>query len=216
MHRYHRQPARLFTTHLAICSIAVSHSCSYVRLFGVYGNLLDGGFPGIEIETEFDTFYELLDLLDEDQEETVDRLQEDLAAVIACPTSTMTILNPDEDYAALYFMNHIFALELNCERDEEGRAMATEETAYRLIGYTERGNIPDFLDWFPPGRQDRQTHHYLRALAVQYHLYLSFEKRMEKGDALVATHLAHPLLFNLAKAQYEELEKVGWGGETMC
>lgn len=199
----HKLPLHIFTTYLTVTAIMFNSEEEHALVFGIYGDMLDGGFQTIEFETDFNGLYELLSLA----EGQTDDVLEQLSNIIANPSEEpITIDIPD----GLYFEQHLFSFILIFEEGEDENAVVPENPSYLLCGYTERK--PYFrlfvnIDTIPKEGEER-LHYYSRVLSMQYHLYLSFIKKMRKQQALTFTGLSAPHIFGLAKAQYELLKPI--------
>lgn len=199
----HRLPLHIFTTHLAVSGIVFSSEDSIARVYAVYGDMLDGDLPTIEFETDFNGLYDLISLIDGQTDDVLEKL----STIIANPSDEPVSIDIP---GGLYFEHHIFSFILIEEEGDEENPAPPEDTTYLLGGYAERKPyFPLFsdLDKIPEDKEER-LHYYSRGLAMQYHLYVSFIKKMRKLQALTCSGLTAPHIFALAKAQYELLKPI--------
>jgi hypothetical protein len=193
----------IFTTYLGISSIVISHDNSNVLLFGVYGNQLDGNFYTIEIQTNFQTLYDLLSLLEDQAEEAIDALSN----AIANPTEDNQVI--DLSGKVIHFYEHIFGFIAFFRETEEGNRKVKEDGLYLLAGYAKKDPIhSDFNDLEIPTEGLELIEYYNSLLSMQYALFLSAVKQVDKLTSLVLSNLTDPTIFALAKAQYELEEKI--------
>lgn len=206
----HDQPDYLFTTYLSLSHIFLSHEHTQVSLLGVYGNLVTGEINEITIECDFEMLNDMLALVDDQAEQAI----ESLSYHITHPTSEIAVI--DLSCSGLHFEEHIFALQVIFEVDETGNSFMTEDVSYSLNGFVKRESIlPSFVEVTLPAGIAERALYYNQLLAMQYHLYLHFQKKTNTRQALVISNLVDPLVFALAKTQYElqaEARKKGqWG-----
>ncbi len=193
----------IFTTYLGISSIVISQDNSNVLLFGVYGDQLNGNFKTIEIQTNFQTLYDLLPLIEDQAEEAIDALSN----AIANPTEDIQVI--DLSGKEIHFHEHIFGFIAFFKENEEGNRKVKEDGLYLLAGYTKRGPIhSDFNDLEVPTEGLELIEYYNSLLSMQYTLFLSALMQVDRLTALVLSNLSDPTIFALAKAQYELEEKI--------
>jgi hypothetical protein len=193
----------IFTTYLGISSIVISHENSNVLLFGVYGNQLDGNFYTIEIQTNFQTLYDLLSLVEDQSEEAIDALSN----AIANPTEENQVIELSGQ--EIHFYEHIFGFIAFFREIQEGKGKVKEDGLYLLAGYTKKDPIhADFNDLEIPTEGLELIEYYNSLLSMQYALYLSAVNQVDNVTSLVLCNLTDPTIFALAKAQYELEQKI--------
>jgi hypothetical protein len=193
----------IFTTYLGISSIVISHENSNVLLFGVYGNQLDGNFYTIEIQTNFQTLYDLLSLINDQSEHAIDALSN----AIANPTEENQVI--DLSGKEIHFYEHIFGFFAFFRESEERKEKVKEDGLYLLAGYTIKDPIHSgFNDLDIPTEGLELIEYYNSLLSMQYALYLSAVKQVDKTTSQVLSNLTDPTIFALAKAQYDLEEKI--------
>jgi hypothetical protein len=195
----HPKPEHIFTTYLAISHIILTPDSHHVFLMGVYGNMLDGEIYTLEFECGFELLNDLLPLVDEQAEQAI----EALAQHIAHPSEEHNTIDLS-DSGGLHFESHAFALQVIHEEDEEGRPYLPEEPSYQLVGFIPLPSfLPEFMGELLPADPASRIAYYNRLLAMQYAFYLSFQKTMKEEMAKVRAHVYDPVVWTLAKTQYE-------------
>jgi hypothetical protein len=195
----HHKPEHIFTNYLAISHIILTADSHHVFLMGVYGNMLDGEIYTIEFECGFELLNDLLPLVDDQAEQAI----EALAQHIAHPSEEHNTIDLS-DSGGLHFETHAFALQVIHEEDEEGRTYLPEEPSYQLVGFIPLPSfLPEFMGEYFPTEPSSLVLYYNRLLALQYAFYLSFQKTMKEELAKMRSHLYDPLVWTLAKMQYE-------------
>ena len=142
MRNPHHYPNYVFTTYLTLAYIHFSRETSDVRLFGCYGNMVDGDTQTIEIETDFVTLNDLPAEAGPEAEEAIDLISKELSdPTIDDPFIDLT------DQGGLTLCDHIFAFLLMADVDDDGNMLESDEYHYRLTFHTKRENIvPEFWD----------------------------------------------------------------------
>jgi hypothetical protein len=199
MHDPHKNPGHIFTTYLDLSHIFFSQHSSEVTLLGCYGDLLDLDMKSISIETDFTALNDLLAEAGFEAEYAI----EQIATLLSQPNSGDSVIDLCDE-GGIHLSNHIFALMMIAETDEEGNVEESEEYSYRLVAVTPRENlIPDFIDLdFPVTDQERSTYFNL-LLALRYRVYLTCIEIRDENTALFYSNLTDPLFFNLARTAYE-------------
>ncbi|MGZ3951502.1 MAG: hypothetical protein ACXVBZ_08900 [Flavisolibacter sp.] len=201
MHYPHNSPNHIFTTYLDLSHIFFSKSSSEVGLLGCYGNMLNLEMESISIETDFATLNDLLAVAGPEAEGTI----EQLSKLLSEPTSENMSIDLC-DYGGIHLHEHIFALMMIDDNDEESELDESKEDKYAILAYTPLDNlIPEFIDWeVPVTPQDRAA--YIHSLLIlKYKTYLTCRKKHDESTSLIMSDLTNPLLFNLAEAQYDIL-----------
>ena len=199
MHDPHKSPNHIFTTYLDLSHIFFSQNTSDVTLLGCYGDLLDLDMKSIAIETDFATLNDLLAEVPYEAECTIDRISELLSR--STPDDHVIDLC---DEGGIHFSDHIFALMLIMETDEEGNPEESEEYSYRLVAVTPRDNlIPDFIEVDLPSTDQERTTYLNSLLALRYQVYLTCIEKLSENSSLIYSHLTDPTYFTLAKTTYE-------------
>lgn len=199
MNEPHKNPNYIFTSFLSISHLFISHNSSAVTILGCYGNLLSGEIENISIETDFATLNDLLNEIGAEADEAI----EQVAKLLSKPTDENGVIDLT-DSGGLSFSDHIFALLVIHEEDEEGKIIETEENSYHLNAYMKRQNIlPDFIENMIPENVSERSNYFNTLIAMQYHIYLASRKKQEENIALINANLTDPFYFNLAKTQYE-------------
>jgi hypothetical protein len=202
MHDPHTYPSHIFTNQLNLSHIVISHTTFDVTLLGCYSDLLDFGMPTIAIETDFASLNDLLFLAGEEAEPVIERISKCLLSA----AGDETILDIT-DGGGLCFSEIMFSFLLLNEGEVKIPELA--EHTYVLsswIPYDE--SFPGLVDDKPPQDPGKRIAYFNSVLAIQYHFYLAYKKRMDHTSALFTSNLSHPLAFNLAQTQYE-LQKSG-------
>jgi hypothetical protein len=205
MHDPHMYPSHIITTQFHISHIFISHETSDVSLLGCYADMLDPqGMRPIAVDTDFTTLNDLLTDYGPEAEDTIDQLSK----LLTQPSDEDPMIDLTDE-GGLYFSDHIFSFMVMFDTDELGKIHEPEEYTYRLLAYTPRENIiPDFTGSHPPETHQERSAYLNSLFAMQFHLYLSCRKTLDKATALIYSNLTDPLAFNLAQTQYE-LQKSG-------
>lgn len=211
----HRHPANIITNHLVVTALAVWHHEDFVWLLGFYGDpASDMDLKEIEIECTFDELNTLLTELSRGSEmysdyaERAEEVMEELAEVLTHPGEEEDILNliaerPDP----LYFHEHVFSLALIHEV-EDGRYVVPPKPAYMIRGYTRRApGWPKWEEGCMADTKEEAAAHLARLMVLRYGLFLAFNGRVLRPEALTIAGLTDPQLFALARVQYELLEE---------
>ena len=204
MIHFHKTPERIFTNHLGFTGVVVNAENDTVLMIGVYHDMLTGDFKTVEIETPFEKMYRLL------SEEKTD----DDADVFLKPITTY-LKDPDEEQKefiaemGVTYLEQIFCLRLIIEVDEEGNLCMDDEPRYALEGYMP-SYMFQFLEFQLPDEEKELTAYYNELLAMRYYVYRHFmNQKMKKRLALHVAGLEDPLLFQMSKRTFEEME-VKW------
>ncbi len=118
---HHENPAHIITSYLAITSIVVSHDDDTVKIFGLYGNLVDPGMPTIEFHLSFYQLNELLSAITEQADNAIDQI----AKALTEPQDDHSVINVTKQ-GGLHFANHLFAFQVVYEEDENGHVTITD------------------------------------------------------------------------------------------
>lgn len=185
-------------------------------LLATYLNLCTGEPDHIVVQTDFETLNKLLAEVPEQSEKLVNSLAEKLA-VGGRDTEYIDLLEDDDEYVGIDFMEHIFSLEQVTKEEEEGEEEDEEENEendeneeqynendqYELFCYIPREEIlPHFLEWEIPTTDKGWAEHYNRVLVMQYIIYLKLSQSEDEERALISSNLMDPIMFYAAKAQY--------------
>jgi hypothetical protein len=136
-------------------------------------------------------------------DEQAEQAIEALAQHIAHPSEEHNTIDLS-DSGGLHFESHAFALQVIHEEDEEGRPYLPEEPSYQLVGFIPLPSfLPEFMGELLPADPASRIAYYNRLLALQYAFYLSFQKTMKEEMAKVRAHVYDPVVWTLAKTQYE-------------
>jgi hypothetical protein len=204
MYDFHKHPTHVVTNYLGLSGVTISHVDASVRLYGLYGNLLDGKDIIFEFETDFETLNELLEMGEEIMEGQKDDAITAIAGALTHPVGDDEFIDM-EDKGGLWFYDHLFLFQAIGKGDEEGAGTEEGQPCYILHGYVERGALlPMWIDLdFTHPDPEQRVQHYNRILALQYHFYALFVKKIRKSQALHFCGLINPLVFSLARELYE-------------
>jgi hypothetical protein len=193
---FHKNPCCVITSYLDVCHLYISDEGDDVSLIGCYGNIINGSFVPVLVETDFKTFYELLSEINPS-----DNLLAAIEKRVAAPSEKNELIEMVDD--VLCFTDHIFSLGIICEEDDFGNLTHSEENAYLLQAYIKRQELlSDFPSFNLPKGKMELSRYYNRLFAIKYHFYLHIQKTNGPEIALQFTHLTDPLAFSTAKAQY--------------
>lgn len=208
---YHH-PQTIITNNLELTGIAVWHKEDWVVLMGFWGDMIHAELGNdIEIQCSFDQLNTLLSELSQgsrffrEQAARAEEVMDELAELLTHPGEEEWGLLDLCEKDPLYFAEHVFSFDLLCEGADGDRY--PREPRYELRGYTRRQKgWPMWEDlWLPEAREERSAY-WLQLLVLHYGLFLAYEGRVPRPEALVLAGLSDPLLFELARVQYEQLE----------
>jgi hypothetical protein len=204
MHDPHKNPNYIFTNCLHISHVFLSHEDSQVTLLGCYNDMLDDGMRTISIETDFATLNDLLAEYGPEADDTI----EQIATLLSHPTKEDPMIDLCDE-RGLSFSGFIFAFMMIMDTDEEGNPRELGEYNYLLTAYVKTENIfPEFCSYVPLADGAERVAYLNSLLAMQYHVYLSCQKKLDQRTALIYSNLTDPLCFTLAQTQYD-LQKSG-------
>lgn len=197
-----QQPDIMYTTFVAISSITIDPVEENILLLGVYEHPVTNSVETIDIICDFYTLNNLLSLVDNQQSQVA---IDNLVDIISQPRLAEESIDLAE-MGGLTFERHIFVLETLFFQEEE-----EENIRPGNIGYFMRDFVPledgQQFDATPvPTEPALLVTHYNNLLALRYQVYLFYRKQPQKysdNDALYYASLIDPLLFALAKTQYE-------------
>ncbi|MGE5522022.1 MAG: hypothetical protein ACM3VS_19015 [Candidatus Dadabacteria bacterium] len=196
-------PTHIFTSYIGVSHICFSHEDSRITLLGCYGELVTGEMKTIEIETNFDTLYELLTSI----EEQADDAMEAMANRLMEPRSDNEILDL-VDAGGLHFNDHIFALMRIHEEEDGYHSTQPENITYVLNAYIDRKKLlPEFISTSLPSGVQNFLLYCNRLLAIRYRFYLVFRKTMNRLMALSVANLTDPVIYTMARTQYKVLKR---------
>lgn len=137
---------------------------------------MNGKIESISIETDFTTLNELLAEKGNEAEEAIEKI----AVLLSDPSEGNSVVGLS-DSGGLTFEDHIFALLVIYDEDEEGKLIESEEHSYRLNAYIDRQNIlTEFISIAIPETHAGRSAYYNSILAMQFQFYLSCRKNREK------------------------------------
>jgi len=198
MKNSHTAPAHIFTTHLSISHILISHEDSNVILPGVYGDLADGEFKRINVETNFQALNNLIAAAENNEE--VIKL---ISNALSNPTQEIEPIDI-ADSGGLNFHDYFFSFQMIRDEEEVIETTEPEDISYWLNGCIKIENhLPCFIDFRIPENKQELIAYYNKVLAMQYRLYLSASKKSGKQNALIISCLTDPIFFAMAKAHFE-------------
>lgn len=202
MHDQHQHPTHIITTYLGISSIVVSPDDDTVVLFGVYGNMIDGSMPVIELELSFQLMNDLLSSIPEQSEDAINKISDALTN----PQDAPDFIDVS-DNGGLHFEDHIFCLQAVVAEDQTLEEIDPEEIEYLLHGFINRKDLlPHFINSSIPTGIDYATYLY-RVMSIRYNFYLHFKPMVDNETALVCSNLSDPLSFELSKSFYHLFNK---------
>jgi hypothetical protein len=196
-------PNTIFTSSLFVLGICYFHKFSAFYIFCYYYDLLSGELQPIEVRTDFETLYNLLSEIGKDGEETID----ELSKFIPGSAEEISVINFGDEKQPLYLEHHFFAFMLTMEEDED-MDDDVDEISYQLTGFLRHDSLSEIICLEMPYENNAElVEYYNEILAVQYLFYLHFKKSEEEEWARSLSNLGQPLMFALAKAQYNLLKK---------
>jgi hypothetical protein len=196
-------PHSFITTFFSVGQVIFSRQHHYVRLLGVYGNLLNGSIDTIEVEAPFDSFYSLLHVPCEDQpdrQEVIEVLLQDMSRA----TEDETIIDLTE-LGGIDFHDWIFSF---MPLLEEGEVIVPEEapeeddtTCFVWVAHLPKDDLlPDFLEWTMPKTAKARQAYYQQLLAMRWHFYKRLlREQVPEGRARLFAQLTDPFVLAMAE-----------------